>query len=283
MVDKVVDQPAPWHRRQSTGDVITRAGIDAEAATAVLAPLPYASSVVVLVFLSATWLLIVDLPLGGAAVCVFPVLIALNVTYQRRVDRYFDEAQDELGKLSAAVHESFEAVHVVKAFGAERRETERLAVIASRLRRARLETVRLRSVFESLLDGLPTIVNVLLLVGGAYRVRAGAMSVGELLSFIYLFTLLVMPLRLIGFALSELPHSQAGWQRIVELVDSPTEPDPARALRRGATNDVVLDDVVATHDGERDVLRGVTAHVPGRSHRGRRRARPVRARRRCST
>jgi ATP-binding cassette, subfamily B, bacterial len=261
VIDRVVTQPAPWHRRQNTGDLITRAGVDAEAATAVLSPLPYASSVVVLLLLSSVWLLVTDLVLGAAAVAVFPVLIALNVTYQRRVDKYFNEAQDEIGKLSAAVHESFDGVHVVKAFGAERRETERLAVIAARLRRARIDTVRLRSTFEALLDCIPNLVNILLIIGGAYRIRSGDMTVGELLSFVYLFTLLVFPLRLIGFALSELPHSQAGWLRIKQVIDEPVERDPAAGLVRSRTNDVELHDVWATHDGERDVLRGVEAHV----------------------
>ena len=118
VIDRVVAQPAPWHRRQSTGDIITRAGVDAEAATAVLGPLPYASSVVVLLVLSSVWLLVVDLVLGAAAVAVFPLLILLNVTYQKRVDRHFSDAQEELGRLSAAVHESFDGVLVVKAFGA---------------------------------------------------------------------------------------------------------------------------------------------------------------------
>ncbi|MGB8859778.1 MAG: ABC transporter ATP-binding protein [Ilumatobacteraceae bacterium] len=263
VIDRLTVQPAPWHRQQSTGDLITRAGVDAEAATAVLGPLPFASGVVVLVFLSSTWLLLTDLPLGLAAVAVFPGLIALNIAYQRRVDQYYNTAQDELGKLSAAVHESFDGVAVVKSFGAEGRETARLAVIASRLREARLGAVRLRSTFEALLDGIPTVVNILLLVGGAYRVRSGAMTVGELTSFIYLFTLLVFPLRLIGFTLSEVPHSLAGWNRIRDLLDQPVAPDPALTLRHGTDNSVVLCDVHFSHDGERDVLRGVDATIEG--------------------
>lgn len=254
-------QPVPWHRNQSTGDLITRAGVDAEAATAVLNPLPFASGVVVLVGLSSVMLLVTDLPLGLAAVAVFPGLIAMNIGYQRKVDKFYNTAQDELGKLSAAVHESFDGVAVVKSFGAEGRETERLATIARRLREARLGAVRLRSTFEALLDGVPTVVNIALLVGGAYRVRAGAMTVGELTSFIYLFTLLVFPLRLIGFTLSEVPHSLAGWARIRALLDQPIADDPKGALRRGADHSVVLDDVHFGHDGEREVLTGVTAHI----------------------
>lgn len=261
VIDRLTEQPAPWHRSQSTGDLITRAGVDAEAATAVLGPLPYASGVVVLVGLSSVWMLLTDLPLGIAAVAVFPGLIALNVGYQRRVDHFYNTAQDELGKLSAAVHESFDGVAVVKSFGAEGRETDRLSVIASRLREARLGAVRLRSTFEALLDGVPTVVNILLLVGGAYRVRSGDMTVGELTSFIYLFTLLVFPLRLIGYTLSEVPHSLAGWNRIRELLDQPVVSDPALTLLHGADNSVLLRDVRFSHDGERDVVHGVSATI----------------------
>jgi ATP-binding cassette, subfamily B, bacterial len=262
VIDRVVAQPVPWHRQQRTGDVITRAGVDAEAATHVLNPLPFASSVVLMLVLSAVWLLITDVWLGMAAVAVFPLLIALNVTYQRRVDKFYDDAQAELGKLSEAVHESFDGVTVVKSFGAESRETERLSVIASRLRNARFGAIRLRSTFEALLDGVPTVINIVLLVAGAYRVRSGDMTIGELTSFIYLFTLLVFPLRLIGFALSELPYSIAGWNRIRELLDEPLIADPALTLRRHIDNSIELAGVTFNHDGTRDVLRGVDALIP---------------------
>ena len=216
-----------------------------------------------MLFLSAGWLLFTDIWLGLVAVAVFPLLIGLNLTYQRRVDKYYDTAQEELGKLSEAVHESFDGVTVVKSFGAESRETDRLSVIASRLRNARFGAIRLRSTFEALLDGVPTVVNIVLLVLGSYRVRSGAMTIGELTSFIYLFTLLVFPLRLIGFALSELPYSIAGWNRIRELLDQPVQSDPALTLRRHADNSIELDGVSYNHDGTRDVLHAVSAVIPG--------------------
>lgn len=261
VVDRVVEQPATWHRRQNTGDLITRAGPDAEAASAVLGPLPYACGTIALLLISAVWLVVTDWVLGAAAVAVFPVLIGVNVVYQRRVERYFYRAQEEIGKLSAAVHESFDGVHVVKAFGAERRETERLAVIASRLRQERMQTIRLRSVFEALLDFVPSAVNIGLLVAGAYRVRGGELTVGELLGFVYLFTLLVFPLRIIGYALSEMPHSQAGLARIHSLLDDPLATDPARVIERVEGGPVELLGVEVSHDGERMVLDGVDALV----------------------
>ncbi len=262
VVRRYVVQPAPWHRRQTTGDLISRAGLDAEAATTVLNPLPFASSVVVLLVVSVIWMLATDIVLGLFALGLFPLLIGLNLVYQRRADRYYNAAQDELGKLSAAVHESFDGVTVVKALGAEARETERLAAIASRLRDARVGAVRIRSIFEALLDGVPNVANTALLVIGAYRVRGGNVTVGELASFFYLFTLLVFPLRLIGYVLSDLPHSLAGWNRVRSVLDEAVEPDPARTLARSSDGSVRLTDVHYRHDGDRDVLDGVAAEIP---------------------
>ena len=59
--------------------------------------------------LSSVWLVVTDPLLGIAAVVMFPVLVGMNLVYQRKVDRYFSRAQEELGTLSAAVLESFDS------------------------------------------------------------------------------------------------------------------------------------------------------------------------------
>lgn len=220
---KVMRQPAQWHGRQMTGDLVSRVGVDVDATVGVLAPLPFSTSVLVLVVTSGIWLVVVDVPLGLVALLLIPCLLLLNVGYQKRIDVFYDRAQHELGELSEAVHESFEGVLVVKVFGAEDRETRRLSTISGRLRDARIRAVYARSTFEALLDFVPASFNVLLILIGAHRVSAGAMSLGELSSFIYLFTLLIFPLRIIGYVLSEVPHSASGWRRVASVLDEPLE------------------------------------------------------------
>jgi ABC-type multidrug transport system fused ATPase/permease subunit len=231
VVRKISSQPGLWHRSRMTGDVIARAGLDAEAATAVLAPLPFGTSVVVLLVISGAWLLVTDAVLGLVALVVIPLLVLMNVGYHRLVERHYTDAQSHLGSFSEAVYESLEGVSVVKAFGAEDRETARLSEISSQLRDARSKAVRIRANFEGLLDAVPSLVNVLLLVVGAYRVRSGFLSIGELSGFIYLFTLLVFPLRIIGYVLSEIPHSLSGWHRLRSILDEPSGVDP-RSIKR---------------------------------------------------
>jgi ATP-binding cassette, subfamily B, bacterial len=262
VVDRLQAQPVRWHQLRPTGDLVARAGVDVEASVAIMAPLPFASSTVLMIVVAAGWLLVTDPLLGGFAVLLFPVLAGMNVVYQHRVERHLNEAQEHLGRLSAAVHESFEGVMVVKAFGAERREAERLAAIAGHLRHARMRAVSIRATFESLLDAVPTIANIALLVGGAWRVESGAMTVGEVSSFIYLFTLLVFPLRLIGFALSEMPHSLAGWGRVQEILREPIEPDPMATVRpTAAGGGIELDAVSFGYEPGRPVLRDLSLRI----------------------
>ena len=262
VIDHIVAQPIEWHRKKMTGDIVARCGVDADASVAILAPLPFSTSVVVMMVVSASWMLFVDIPLGLVAVVVFPILLLLNIGYQRRIDRYYNLAQKELGSLSEAVHESFDGVMVVKSFGAEKRETQRLANISSRLRDARIDAVGIRSTFEAMLDAIPNLLNIALIVLGSYRVKSGNMSVGELSSFIYLFSLLVFPLRIIGYLFSEIPHSVAGWRRINEVLDEELLRDPAidiQNAQRGAG--IEIKDCFFGHQDQMPIIRKLNLKI----------------------
>ena len=261
VVNHTMRQPAGWHRSRMTGDISARMGTDTDAAITIMGPLPFASSVVVLLVVASTWLLTTDLALGLFAVAVMPAMLAFNMVYQRKVDRFYRIAQDELGNLSEAAHESFDGVLVVKAFGAEERETERLAMISRRLQGARTRAVTIRSGFEAVIDATPSLVNVAIIALGALRIRSGAMTIGELSSFVYLFTLVALPLRIVSYLFSELPHSLSGWDRVQEVLRDPLLPNPRASIKH--IDDAVVDlrDVHARHTPESFALQGVTLRV----------------------
>lgn len=255
-------QPLGWMQRHQTGDLVARVGVDAEAAVEVIAPLPYSTGVVLLLVVSTIALIVTDPVLGLCAVALFPILIGINIFYQRRIDRPAEHAQDQLGELTTMVHESFEGIMVVKALGAERYEVERLSRQAELLRIAKTKVATMRATFEALLDVVPGLANVLLLLVGAYRVRAGAATLGDITSFVYLFTLLVFPLRLIGFVLGDLPRSLAGFSRIEQVLDEPVLPDPRRQLRPAEPpTAVALRAISFGYEPGRSVLDGVDLRV----------------------
>lgn len=262
VVRQYARQPVAWHRSHSAGDLVARAGVDVEAAVAVLAPLPYGSSVVLMLVVSAVGLLVVDPVLGAVATVVLPVLVATNVVYQRRVDSHFDEAQKQMGRLSEAALESFEGVAIVKAFGAEERETEKLASITGLLRDARIRSMRARANFEMMLDAVPPVANLAMLCVGAIRVRGGHVTIGDLAAAMFLFTLLVVPLRLIGYVFSELPHSAAGHDRVVQIASEEVLRDPREDVRTAPAGvALVLSGVTVHHIPEVPVIRDCSLTV----------------------
>ena len=130
--------PYRFHRRTPTGELLSHAGNDVDAAAEVLNPLPYSTGVLVIVVLSVAWMLATDLWLAMVAFIVFPALVILNVKYQRAIGGPAEAAQEQLGHVSAVAHESFDGALVVKALGAEAIESARFRTSADTLRDAKV-------------------------------------------------------------------------------------------------------------------------------------------------
>ena len=45
VVDQLVAQPASWHQRHSDGELVARGGVDIDTTVGVMAPIPFATSV----------------------------------------------------------------------------------------------------------------------------------------------------------------------------------------------------------------------------------------------
>ena len=257
-------QPLAWHSTHGTGELVAHAGVDTEAATEVLAPLPYSIGVVLLILVSAVWLLATDLVLGGIAVLLFPLLIGINVYYQRRLDGPAEIAQDRIGEVTELVHESFDGFMVVKALGAESHQSARLEGKAGELREAKLVVATMRATFEALLDAVPNLANVVLVVVGAYRVRSGAAHGGRRRQ-------LRLPLHAAGVAAAADRLRRGRPAPLAGRLDAhPGHPGRRRAARPGrppspgppAAAGIALHGVHYAFDGGRDVLAGVDLDIP---------------------
>ena len=264
--------PYSFHQTSSTGELLSHASTDVDAATNVINPLPFATGVVVILIASVVWLVATDVVLALVGLVLFPTLMLLNFLYQRRVEAPSAEAQEQLGLVAAVAHESFEGALVIKALGAEAIESDRFRSVAGRLRDAKIRAATTRASFESVLDALlPAGIAVLLPVG-AWRVSSGAITVGDIVSFVSLFTILVWPLRLIGYVLDSVPQAVVGHDRIQRVLAAPRDPRHAlitsreeRAAKDGAA-ELVVDHLTFAFEENRAVLADVSFRVaPGRT------------------
>ncbi|MGH3544442.1 MAG: ABC transporter ATP-binding protein, partial [Mycobacteriales bacterium] len=117
-------------------------------------------------------------------------------------------------------HESFEGALVVKALGRADHETRRFAERAAQLRDCLVSVGRARGLFSPLMDALPGAGTIAVLAVGAYRIEAGAVSLGQLIAVCFLFTVLALPLRAIGWVLVDLPRTTAGADRVRQVLSA---------------------------------------------------------------
>ncbi|MBF9133557.1 ABC transporter ATP-binding protein [Plantactinospora sp. S1510] len=220
---RYLELPLSWHQRHATGTLLSNANSDVEAAWFPIAPLPFAVGTLVMLVVAMGSLLVTDWVLALVGVAIFPALFALNVVYSRRMAPRQARAQQMRAQVSAIAHESFDGALVVKTMGQEARETNRFAAQAGELRDALISVGRLRGVFDPMLETLPSLGTVAVLLVGAVRLSQGAVTITELVSVAFLFTVLAFPVRAIGWVLAELPRSVAGWDRLQAVLTATGE------------------------------------------------------------
>ena len=259
--------PLTWHHEHPAGELLSRAEGDLDAASEILSPLPFATGVLTMLGAAAVWLFLADPFLATLGLLVVPAILVLNLAFQRRVEHPTTLGQERLGDMSAVAHESFDGALVVKALQAEEAEGRRFADKAELLRDVRIEAAKITANFEASLDALPALTTVALLVIGVWRIEQGAITAGTLVGLISLFSLLIWPLRLIGYVLGDMPRAVAGYERVAEVLAEPLRQAPPAAGDGlpGGPLELVVDRVGYGYRPGAEVLHEVSFRVPAGS------------------
>ena len=212
--------PLSWHQRHPTGELLSNANSDVEATWAPIAPMPMAFGVVVMLAVALGAMVAADPALGAVGLVVFPLVMVVNVAYQRRMAPLAARAQALRAEVSAIAHESFDGALVVKALGRENEETARFATSADELRDVNARAGRLRGMFDPMIESLPTLGVLGVLAVGTQRVSSGAIDPGTVVEVAYLLTVIAFPVRAIGWLLGEMPRSVVGSRRVARVLDA---------------------------------------------------------------
>jgi ABC-type multidrug transport system fused ATPase/permease subunit len=212
-----------WHQRHPTGQLLSNANADVEAAWAPIAPLPMAVGTVAMMVIAVAQMLVVDLKIAAVGLLVFPLVTLATLTYQYFSSPLFTRIQALRAELSEVAHESFDGAMVVKTLGREAEETERFAAKAYQLRDLGIRVGRIRAAFDPLLEAIPSLGVLGVLGMGVYQIRHGHADAGDVVTIAYLLTIVAFPIRSIGWLLGEFPRSVVGFRRVHRVLDEPVE------------------------------------------------------------
>ncbi len=136
------------------------------------------------------------------------------------------DAQQREGEVIQIVDEAVNGVRVVKAFGQEHRELERVADSSEELYGSQMRAVRLTSRYQPLMQAIPAFGQVAILAFGGWLALHGEISLGTFLAFTTYVGQLVSPTRQLAGLLAIGQQARAGVERIFQLLDH--EPDDRR-------------------------------------------------------
>ena len=270
---KYLELPLSWHQRHPTGQLLSNANSDVEAAWMPIAPLPMAVGTVAMMVVAIAQMLLADLVLAIAGLITFPIVIVANVVYQRFQSPLMTRAQALRAELSEIAHESFDGAMVVKTLGRETEETERFAAKADALRDINIRSGRMRAMFDPVMESLPNLAVLVVLAIGVQRFLAGDSDAGDVVTVAYLLTIVAFPIRSLGWLVADMPRSVVGFRRVSAVLDETgqmTYGDASAAGHGAGPARLEVADVAfaygAADAGAEPLLRGIDFTVePGRS------------------
>jgi ABC-type multidrug transport system fused ATPase/permease subunit len=273
LIDHQMRLDLAWHDRRSTGDLLSVSEVDTNQGTFVLAPFPYATGSLFLLIGTVILVAFSDIVLGGVILVGLIVILVIDIQGAFRTFGPFVEVQHQRGEVSEIAHESIDGALTVKALGRAEEETKRFEEASDDLRNKLIRVNGMWVGYRAVVESLPSVITILLIMFGVYRLAAGAVSAGDLVTVAYLLSLMTMPISLLGFVIWEMAHSMAAWRRVQEVLDAEevvehgasvaVEDETGGAVDSTnvsfgyAMNTIVLDDV------DIDILGGKTVAIVG--------------------
>ena len=253
-----------YHDTTGTADSVYRIQYDAAAIQriAVNGVVPFISSALTLIAISYVTIRI-NWQLALVALSVSPLVFLISRGYRKQLRGRSREVKALESSALSVVHEALGAVRVVKAFGQEGREDERFVRQSDEGMRARLRLELAEGRFGLIVALLTSLGAAAVLLVGIRGVRAGSLTLGDLLLVMGYVGQLHGPLRSIGKRMASMQSILASAERAFALLDESPEvaehPNPRPLSRaRGA---MAFRDVSFAYDGSRPVLQHVSFDV----------------------
>ncbi|HEU5476587.1 MAG TPA: ABC transporter ATP-binding protein [Gaiellaceae bacterium] len=255
-----------YFSQQKAGWIIARLTSDVDAVSDVLSQgMPTLVSNVILLPAAVTALLIADWRLGLISFVVLPPAIVLSRWFQRVSHAANVEQRNRIASVTAQIAESVAGMAVVQAFNRERRFQAEFDALNEANRVQSTYVQRIFSVFFPSIELLGVLAMGTVLYVGSHLYASDTLTIGTLITAIYLLQLVFQPLQELSDVYGQLQSAGAAMVKISSILDE----EPEICDRPGAKplprldGDLDIDSVVFAY-GKEPVLHGISFHIaPG--------------------
>ncbi len=228
-------QDAAWFQRHRTGEIMSIATNDMAAVRMLLGPgLMYTVNTLVVSAVSIAFMVAISPRLALYSLMPLPIVSLSVWWFGDRIHRRFEHVQAHFAKLSAMVQENLAGVRVVRAFAAERRETEQFGRLNAEYVDENVKLIRTSGLFQPSLAFFSGLGALLALWLGGRETIEGQITLGQFVAFTVYLGMLNWPMVALGWVINIFQRGSASFGRIATLLDEPPAIASPPAARRPA-------------------------------------------------
>jgi ATP-binding cassette subfamily B protein len=252
---------------QKTGHLVGRLTKDLEEIGEVAHHGPEDLFVAVMTFIGALILMFLVHPqLALIAALIAPLVMWLVIRYGAAMTQNWRRQFDRVGAFNARIEENVGGARVVRAFANEDHERRLFAVDNDMYRQVKLQAYAIMAKTLAINFLGMRIVQIVILVAGAFFVSDGSLTVGGFVGFLLLVNVFYQPLEKIAAVLETYPKGIAGFRRYSELLA--TAPDvvdrPGAVDLPKPAGAIAFDSVGFSYATGRPILSGIDLAIrPG--------------------
>jgi len=266
LYDHIQRLPCRWHDGTDRGDLLQRCTSDVETLRMFLANhVVEVCGAVVRLGAAAPVLFWLDARMAVLSMALMPPLVVFTLIFFIRIRTTFRAADESEGRMTSMIQENLSGIRVVRAFARQEHERRRFAAPNAEYRDRWYRVIHVMSWYWPLSDMLCVSQRGIVLIGGAWFVTRGQMSIGTLFAFIATVGLFIWPVQHLGRSLAELGKATVSLRRLWEVLSAAAEADRAGAAppASAAAGRIEVRDLRFAHDGGEPVLDGVSFTVEG--------------------
>ena len=212
-------------------------------------------------------LLIINLRLGLAVLCIFPVLVAATLVFRAKSAKAYADSREKVAAVNADFAENMAGLRVTQAFRREVTNRDRFGRLSEAFRVSRLRAQRNIAIYFPFVQTLSTVAGAIVLVIATGEMRNGTLTAGALIAYLLYINMVFSPVQQLSQVFDGYQQAMVGLRRITDLLRLGTSTPPAaRPVTPGRLRGrIELRDVDFGYTGsEANALNGISLTIePG--------------------
>ena len=194
-------------------------------------------------------------------ICV-PFLLAISFSLRKKMRDAFMESRKSVAQINASLESSISGIRVTKAFTNSQKEIEKFEDGNKKFVNARKKAYHYMGMFHSSSTFVTEVFNVIVLIAGGLFLYAGEIGLGDYSTFIISINIFLSPIRQLIMFMEQFQNGSTGFQRFVEIMDTPIEKDNENAKDiENVKGDIEFKNVTYGYGEEGDVLNNLSFKV----------------------